>query len=209
LFKSIAEFVNLTWVKFTRRGLDMPAPTSVPSSDAAHYDKLTIVFHWLTAFLVVALFVSAEVWGFLQKGGALRRDLQSLHVSVGIALAAIVVLRVIWRFTGKRQLPPSNLPGWQETASSFVHVLLYFLIAAQIALGFLWRWAQGEPFTFFGVFSIPAVAIDPGLRPLLGDLHSAVAWVIIGSAGLHALAALMHHYVLRDDILYRMMPGQR
>jgi cytochrome b561 len=43
----------------------------------------------------------------------------------------------------------------------------------------------------------------------LGDLHYWVATTIIMLAGLHAAAALFHHYVLRDDVLWRMLPGLR
>jgi cytochrome b561 len=80
---------------------------------------------------------------------------------------------------------------------------------AQVALGFLLRWAQGEPLTFFGLLSMPTlVTLDHGFARTLGGLHDNVAWAIIIIAGLHAGAALLHHYVLRDDVLLRMMPAK-
>ena len=172
----------------------------------SRYDALTIALHWLTALLVIALFASAETWGFLPKGTALRKGLQSLHISMGITLATVMALRILWRL-GRKHLP-SDLPRWQEILSGLVHLALYGLLAAQVSLGFLFRWAQGEPFFFFGLFEIPHVAIDPGLARTIGELHNTVAWTIVCLAGLHALAALGHHYVLKDKVLLRMMPGR-
>jgi cytochrome b561 len=171
------------------------------------YDRLAIALHWLTALLVIALFASAETWGFLPKGTALRKDLQALHISMGITLAAVMAARILWRLA-RRYALPSDLPRWQEMASSLVHLALYLLLAAQVMLGFLFRWAQGEPFFFFGLFAIPPVDIDPDLARIFGELHNYVAWTIIILAGLHALAALGHHYVLKDSVLLRMMPGK-
>jgi cytochrome b561 len=90
-----------------------------------------------------------------------------------------------------------------------VHRLLYLLLAAQIVLGFALRWAQGEPFFFFGLFSVPEI-LGPSKdwEKIFEPLHNAVGWAIIYLAGAHALAALFHHYVLRDGVLRRMIPGR-
>ena len=66
------------------------------------------------------------------------------------------VLRVVWRLSRGRRLPPAS-SGWLGLAGSGMHGLLYLLLAAQIVLGFLFRWAQGEPFAFFGLFDIPTL----------------------------------------------------
>ncbi|CAM5776938.1 cytochrome b561 [Labrys miyagiensis] len=185
----------------------MTTDTIASSRPRSRYDGFTISLHWLTALLVIALFVSIELRGFLPRGMALRHSLESLHISMGILLAAVMAVRILWRLARRYELS-STLPVWQERASSLMHLALYLLLAVQIALGFLWRWAQAEEFDFFGLFSIPSVPVDAGLRPLLGDAHNIVAWTIIGLAGLHALAALVHHYALKDGVLLRMMPGR-
>ena len=171
----------------------------------SHYDRMTIALHWATAVLVVGLFALAEIWSFLPRGTPTRRLLQSLHISFGLLFAAVFVLRIIWRSTQGRRLPPAA-QGLLGAASTGVHGLLYLLMAAQIVLGFLFRWAQGEPFTFFGLFDVPRlIAIDREQRHFIGDMHELVAWAIIVLALLHALAALFHHYYLRDGVLRRML----
>lgn len=180
-----------------------PLPAGHP--DAARYDRVTIVFHWLTVLLVVGLFALAEIWSFLPRGTPTRRLLQSLHISFGLTFAAVFVLRAVWRLCKGRRLPPASA-GLMRVASTGVHGLLYLLMAVQIALGFLFRWAQGEPFAFFGLFDVPTlIAIDHEQRRFIGGLHDTVAWTIIVVALLHALAALFHHYVLRDGVLRRML----
>jgi cytochrome b561 len=107
------------------------------------YDPITISLHWATALLVVTLFGLAEFWDFLPRGTPLRHNLQGLHISLGLILTAVVTLRIIWRAGFGRRLPEivSTLPYW---AAKGAHYLLYCLLIGQIALGFLFRWAQGE-----------------------------------------------------------------
>ncbi len=174
----------------------------------AGYDRITILLHWLTAVLVVALFALAESWDFLRHGSPLRKELHSIHISLGIVLALVMTVRLGWRATRGRRLPPASA-GLMAFAGKAVHHALYLLLAAQIVLGFLWRWAQAEAFMFFGLFPVQFATVkDRALSHTLGDLHDIAAWSIIVLAGLHAVAALMHHYILGDGVLKRMLPGR-
>lgn len=180
----------------------------LPTSRRHRYDHATLFFHWLTAALVIALFASAQVWGFLAKGTPLRHNLQALHISMGILLAVAIVGRLLWRLTQGRRL--EALPGMAGLAAKAGHILLYALLLAQIVLGFMFRWAQGEAFDFFGLFSVPALmAPNPEWRHTLGGLHENVAWALIILSGLHAVVALAHHWWLKDGVLLRMLPGPR
>lgn len=183
---------------------------AVPNSlDGSSYDRLTILFHWSTAVLVLFQFTSSHVWEQFQKGTNIRVELISLHVASGIALTIIVIGRILWRSVYGRKLPPST-SGVQHVAATLVHYLLYALLAVQIALGILLGWSVGNPMNFFGLFSIPSpIAFSADTRHLLADLHGVTAWSIIALVGVHAAAALLHHYVLRDSILSRMLPFLR
>jgi cytochrome b561 len=172
------------------------------------YDGLTMALHWITAFLVVALFALAEIWGFLPRGTPLRHGMQSLHVSLGLTLAAVFAVRLIWRSTAARRVLPL-VSGAQHLAALFMHYGLYALLAVQIVLGFLFRWAEA-PVGFFGLFAIPSpLVIGKTAHHEIGYLHDKVAWVIIILAGGHAAVALAHHYILRDQVLRRMLPRWR
>lgn len=184
----------------------MPTPSTVAAPAAAsRYDRTTIVLHWLTALLVLTLFTLAMLWDLAPRDT--RKQMESLHISLGIVLAVVVVVRLAWRSTRGRRLPLA-VAGLQGKAAKAVHYLLYLLLATQVVLGFGWRWAQAEAFQFFGLF--PLRFADVGNKPLahtLGELHDVVGWTIVIVAGLHAAMALVHHYVLRDGVLRRMLGG--
>lgn len=172
------------------------------------YDTATIVFHWLTALLVVALFVTSLIWKYGPRGGS-REELQALHISMGIGLAAVMILRLVWRaFAGRRLAASGN--AVTAPLSRLVHWALYGLLVLQVGLGFVLRWYQGEDFSFFGLFDIPQMlSPNRGLEHRIEDLHNIVAWALICLAGGHALMALAHRYVFKDDVLKRMLIGVR
>jgi cytochrome b561 len=172
----------------------------------ANYDRTTIVLHWLTVALTIALFALAESWSFLQHGSPLRKEFQSLHISLGILLAVVLAVRLGWRATRGRRLPAA-VTGLQELAAKAMHYALYLLLTVQVVLGFLYRWAQGEAFMFFGLFPIQfAASKSSALDDAFGSYHNTVAWLIIILAGLHAAAALIHYYILKDGVLESMLP---
>jgi cytochrome b561 len=175
---------------------------------AVRHDPLTIALHWITAFLVLEQFTSAHLWDFFEKGTTWRIDLIMTHLAFGILLAVTVVIRIAWRLLKRDRLPPA-VTGVQHLAATAVHMLLYCLLVAQVMLGFLFSWSSGRPLPFFNLFSIPVpITIDPSFRHTLAELHNDGGWAIIAVVGLHAAAALMHHYVFRDGVLLRMLPGR-
>lgn len=184
----------------------MTTSLSTDHTGKTQYDWLTITLHWLTAILVVTLFLLAEIWDFLPKGTPLRKGMQAWHISLGLTLVAVYIIRVLWHVFGSRRLPPAA-HGLQQVAAKTVHYTLYALLALQMVLGFLFRWAQGEPFMFFGLFDVPTLmSADREMAHTYGEWHEQVAWIIIVLAGGHAALALLHHYVYKDGVLLRMLP---
>ena len=180
-----------------------------PADVSPRYDRWTICLHWLSAFLIIALFASAYVWDDLPRGTPLRKTLQSVHISMGILFSVVFVVRIFWRTTGGRKLATLET-GLQRILSKSLHHLLYLLLAAQVVLGYIFRWTQGEPFMFFGLFSIPnPLETNKDLSHWFGWLHNYAGWTIIIIAFGHAVAALAHHYWLRDGVLRRMLPAGR
>jgi cytochrome b561 len=186
-------------------------PCNLSSGKAARrerYDGVSILLHWLTALLVITLFGLAQGWHFAAPHSELREGMENLHISLGITLAATILFRVFWRFSRQRR-PALPVGGVQAVAAHLMHGLLYLLVVAQVVIGFLWHWSYGAGLSFFGLFSLePPFTLPVELRGLLHELHETNAWIIISLAGLHALAALMHHYVLKDGLIRRMMPGR-
>ena len=186
-----------------------PTPSaSYPArgDDHARYDGLSIALHWATAALVFLQFGLAETWGFFSKAD---RDLMIIgHMSFGLVLAAVIVLRIFWRLTfGRNSFETGrDLLGY---IARIMHRALYVLIVAEVALGFLTRWTDNQPLSFFGLLiPSPFGTFSKATAGFVDDIHDVSAWVIMILVGGHTLAALGHHYLLKDDVLRRMLPLQ-
>ena len=175
--------------------------------DRTVYDNVSVFLHWLTALLVLSQFALAETWEWFAR--PTRHLMIVAHMSFGIILSAVIVARLAWRLLPGHQVAPA-VSGWTEMASKGVHYLLYAMLVAEAALGFVLRWAGDESMSFFGLLIPPPFApFSKAAHHQLGELHELNGWAIIILAAGHAAAALYHHYVLRDRVLSRMLPAVR
>lgn len=174
--------------------------------DLTRYDAFSIALHWITAILVLAQFLLAHTWGFASK--PVRHGMIVTHMSLGMLLAAVIVVRIIWRVLPGHQMPAAS-SGPLEIAAKGVHYLLYLLLVSEAVLGFALRWSGNEAMSFFGLPIAPPFApTTKATHRAIGEAHDIVGWAIIGVAACHAAAALFHHYVLRDNVLRRMLVGR-
>ena len=178
----------------------------VAGDDGTNYDGVAIALHWATALLVIVQFAMAQSWDWFAK--PTRQGMESIHVSLGVLLTAVILARIVWRWLPGHQIGAIEA-GWVKLASKAVHYALYVLLIAQAGLGFAFRWSQGHAVNFFGLFAIPSPfgELARPERRQLHELHEWGGWAIVIIALLHALAALYHHYVLKDRVLKRMLPS--
>lgn len=170
-------------------------------SGILHYDRRTIVLHWLTAALVVTLWGLAQVIDFFPN--AMRVYPRSAHILLGVMLVVVYVTRAIWRSSAGRSLPPADT-GLMGLAAKAAHYGLYALVAAALVLGVGYEAVRAD--NILNLFRLPSVAPgDKALRDFLGGWHGTAANGVLILAGLHASAALFHQYVLKDNLLHRMM----
>ncbi len=167
-----------------------------------HYNSTTIGLHWVTALMVVILWGGAEVADFVPKG-VWRTNGWTLHVALGFALLTVLIWRFVWRFTGRRRLPAADADPTVHVAAEASHFALYALLFAAVGLGVVDAFARG--FSLFDLSSLPEFG-DKEAQPTYAFWHGLAANLLIGLAGLHAVAALAHHYILRDGVLARMAP---
>jgi cytochrome b561 len=175
--------------------------------DGERYDNVAVSLHWLTAVLVIAQFALGQTWGWFPR--PTRQLMVVTHMSIGIVLLVVVVVRVLWRFVLRHHVR-SLETGWVRIASITLHYILYALLLTEGVLGFLSRWEGNEAMSFFGLqISSPFTGSGQKLAHQLQDIHNWVGWAIIILAFGHAFAALYHHYVLKDRVLARMLPATR
>lgn len=170
------------------------------------YHKITIFLHWFMLLLIAAVFATMEIRGYFPKGSDTREALKHWHFMLGISVLVLVVLRLIARFIFPRPVitPPLKKP--QELAAKAVQLALYVFMLAMPIAGWLILSAFGKPVPFFGLELPPLMSINKSLGSQIKELHEAAAVVGYVLIALHAAAALLHHYWLKDDTVKRMLP---
>ncbi|HEY4367885.1 MAG TPA: cytochrome b [Steroidobacteraceae bacterium] len=170
------------------------------------YGAVAQLFHWLVVVLIITQFVLALKAGSLPLGPAKIATLAQ-HKSVGMTIFALAVLRLLWRLVNPVPVVPATMPRWQQIGAHISHGALYGLILVTPLLGWLMSSARNFSVSWFGLFTLPdLVQQDKALYDFFHETHEVLAWTLLGIAVLHAVAALKHHFLDRDDVLRRMLP---
>lgn len=183
-----------------------PAQHERMQTPLERYRLPAVAAHWLIFLLLIGSFTL----GFTMTGMALspaKLRYFSWHKWIGVTVFLLVLLRLAWRAYAKPpSLPP--MPAWQVQASQISHHLLYVLLLALPLTGWLMSSAKGFQTVYFGKIAIPdLIGKNPPLGAALEAVHEALAFLMLGVLALHVLAALKHHFIDRDAVLARMLPG--
>jgi cytochrome b561 len=168
------------------------------------YTPTAIVLHWLIAVTVLGLIV----WGWWMQTipkdpVGPRVDAFNLHKSVGLAVLALMLIRLAWR-AGHKPPELKAMPRWQVHASRIVHWGLYTCLVIQPLSGYLGSAFSGYPVKWFGVV-LPAWATKSvATKDLMSAVHSLNSWILVALIGVHVVAALKHGLVDRDGVVRRM-----
>lgn len=171
-----------------------------------HYGTTAKAFHWL----IVALLAVQYLIGWLMPD--LHRGMKpgvgmTFHISFGISILVLIVLRFLWRLTHP-VAPESTLPLWQRLSSELVHWMLYILVLATTLTGWLFASFRGWSVSYFYLFPLPMLASDNAAAgKAIDGLHQAAESTLLVFIGLHVAAALAHIFVYRDRVMERMLPG--
>ena len=132
----------------------------------------------------------------------------ALHKSIGMTLFALAIARLIWALLAKRPKLPDSMPRWQIIVSKIVEGFLYLLVILMPLTGWLMSSAANTPVSVFGWFTLPDL-VEPSeqLVERLKTGHESQSIALMLLSGLHALAALKHHFVDKDRVLLTMLPG--
>jgi cytochrome b561 len=171
-----------------------------------HYGTPAKLFHWLIAALLAAQYPI----GWLMPD--LHRNMQpgapmTFHVSFGLTILALIVLRLAWRLAHP-VAPESSLPSWQRLSSELVHWMLYVMVLATTLTGWLFASFRGWSLTFFYLVPLPMLSSDNATAgKTIDGLHQAAEWLLLVLIVVHVGAALAHIFIYRDRIMQRMLPG--
>jgi cytochrome b561 len=171
----------------------------------ATYGLVAVFLHWLVALTVAGMF-GLGYWmvGFTYYDAWYKQG-PDIHRSVGVLLFIAMLLRVVWRLMNPRPEPVPGHRRWELFAAHLAHGLLYVLLFVATVSGYLISTADGSSVSVFGWFDVPSITGRiKGMEDTAGVVHYWVTWSVVVLAGIHALGALKHHFIDRDNTLHRM-----
>ena len=173
------------------------------------YASLSIFLHWAMLLLIIGVYSCILLHESFPRGSDLRADLKTWHFMLGLSVLALVVIRIVARLlTTKPPIKPEP-PAWQLLLAKVTHLALYAFMLAMPILGWTILSAADATIPFFGLELPALIAPDKALAEQIEELHETIGEIGYYLIGLHALAALFHHYVVKDNTFRRMLPGKR
>lgn len=171
------------------------------------YSAIDKALHWAMALVIVGMLISGLVMHDIQPL-ALKFQVIQLHKSFGLLVLVLAFTRVFWRFTNPAPRLPDGTPLWQAAAAHGTHLMLYGLMFVMPFSGWMMSDAKGYHPNMFGI-PVPVLGeVDRAAGRLLGDIHAYGAYLLMGLLAMHIGAALFHHFIVKDDILNRMLPAR-
>jgi cytochrome b561 len=170
------------------------------------FGLLSKFLHWLSAAMIIGLFALGYWMMGLEYDHPWYHNAPHWHKSVGILLILVTFIRIIWRCYSAIPKPIATHSRFTRRAGSLVHILLYGLICIVLLAGYMLAGTDGKAIAIFNWFSLPALGeIVLDQAELFGKLHEISAYVLMIFAVLHAVAALKHHFIDKDQTLSRML----
>ena len=175
------------------------------------YHLAARLMHWIMALGFVFM------WGcgyamttLVEDDSPLEELLFDLHISVGVTLLALLVLRIAIRLVHRAPPLPATIRGMERRAAHLGHAALYALPALVIAAGWAETSFGGHAVQWFGV-EMPRVFPETGedLQDLAEDVHMWLAYGMLAVAAGHVAAAFKHRWFDGHDVIRRMTFGGR
>lgn len=169
------------------------------------YGSVSKFFHWTIFLLVTGMIIYGYSLSFLPE--AWQAVAYNIHKLFGLSVLLLMLLRLSWALMNPKPKLPSKTPLWEVALERLMHFSLYLVLIAMPISGWLMTSAAENPPELFGISLGLPIAKDDSLRDLADTVHITLAIVIIVMVALHVLAALKHHFIDKDNILKRMLPG--
>jgi cytochrome b561 len=167
------------------------------------YGNVSVSFHWLSAILVVGMFVLGWWMLTLTYYDEWYRLGPWWHKSIGIALFVLTVLRLFWKQVNP--LPAIEGTPLEQKGAKLGHGVLYTLLFVVMISGYLISTADGSSISVFGWFDVPGYSLGiENQEDIAGIVHWYAALTLVILAVGHALMAIKHHVINKDNTLRKM-----
>jgi len=177
-------------------------------AETSRYTRAAVVLHWASAVLIVCGFGLGLTMVALEFSPAKLR-FYAVHKWIGITVFLLAAARLAWRAAHPAPPPLASMPAWQKRAAHATHVLLYALMLVIPLSGWIYSSATGVSVVYLGLFPLPdLVPKDRESAKVLLLVHQTLNFTLAAMVTLHVAAALWHHFVDRDGVMARMLPGR-
>jgi cytochrome b561 len=174
---------------------------------SSRWGPVSQLLHWVVVALVITQLILGPLAAALPLGMH-KLAMLARHKSIGITILMLAIVRLLWRALSPAPQLPVTLAPYERKLARFTHAALYALLFILPLSGWIMSSARNFAVSWFGLFQLPdLVSPDRHLYEFMVRAHLTLAWVLGIIAALHALAALRHHFILKDDVLRRMLPA--
>jgi cytochrome b561 len=174
-------------------------------TDRLQYGATAKLLHWLVVALLLVQYPLGWLMPDIHRGMKPGAGM-TFHVSFGIVVLVLIVVRLAWRLAHP-VAPEGSLPPWQRWSSEAVHWLLYILVLATTISGWLFASFRGWSISFFYLVPLPMLAADNAAAgKAINGWHQVMEWTLLVVIGLHVAVALTHVFIYRDRVMQRMLP---
>lgn len=170
------------------------------------YDRISVVLHWVVGLGIILLAGTELFRHEFPKGHFIREGLKPIHQPLGTILFGLILVRIMWRLTLAKVPGGSHTGGFAGFVAGLVHVVLYAMMIGLPLAGLVYVFGSDKGVDFFGLYTlaVPLKAVIGDFAKSARELHETLGVGILVLAGVHAVAALGHHYLLKDGVLARM-----
>lgn len=170
------------------------------------YSSFSIFIHWLMALLIIGMMVLGFYMVDLEKGSAERTYFFGLHKSMGLTLALLVVMRLLWKIKAKAPALPEYITGWKRISATATHHTLYLLMFVQPMSGYISSSFSGYKTKFWGI-PLPHWGWKaPELNEFFTGIHDISSKLLLILIVFHIAGAIYHIAKGETGIIKRMIP---
>jgi cytochrome b561 len=169
------------------------------------YTVLQKVVHWVMGFFIMLDLNIAQKFGRPMELED-RLDSRIDHSTLGTIILFLLLLRVILRIKIGAPRLPQSMTAAQVKMAKLAHIAMYSCIFALVFTGLITAANATDQIVIFGGINISFLNnMSEAQFLFVRQFHNAVTWIMILLIVIHTLAALVHHFWMKDDILRNML----
>ena len=170
------------------------------------YGIISILLHWFMAILIIGLFFLGQYMVGLDYYDSWYQIAPWWHKSIGLSVLVLLIIRFIWRLNNIKPLSLSKSATWTVKIAEIVHILFYILLVIIGLSGYFISTSKGAGIDVFGWFNLPSVTtLNESQADLASKIHEIATQILIALVVIHAIAALKHHFINKDNTLIRIL----